>query len=112
MFMRRSCRFVFAVLLLAVLVQPAWGVSPERQTQPVVDLLDHLWDFLTGVWAEAGCIIDPNGSCGLTPAAPGIDEGCILDPHGAAVHAEPPAPTPATDEGCIIDPHGGCAPRS
>lgn len=97
---------LFAVLAAAVLVNPA----PLR----AASLLDRLWSALTGVWAEAGCIIDPNGGCGASPAAPGTDEGCIIDPHGgcAAVLIEPPAPAPTPDEGCILDPHGGCAPRS
>jgi hypothetical protein len=110
----RSCRFVFIVLLLAVLVQPAWGASPGGQPLRAAGLLDRLWSAMTGIWAEAGCIIDPNGGCAPTPTAPGTDEGCIADPNGGcvAVQAEPPAPAPSTDEGCIIDPHGGCAPRS
>lgn len=113
MLMRRS-RLVFVLFLLAVFVHPAWGANPERQTRSAMDLLDRLWGALTGIWAEAGCIIDPNGGCTPVSAAPGTDEGCILDPNGgcAAVQAEPPSPAPATDEGCIIDPNGGCAPRS
>lgn len=113
--LNRSCRVVFAILLLAALVQPAWGMTNlERQTRPGLRLLDHLWSVLTGAWAEAGCIIDPHGGCGPASAAPGTDEGCIIDPNGgcAAVQAEPPAPNPRTDEGCVADPHGGCAPRS
>lgn len=122
----RAGRFVVLGLMLFVLVPPAWGATFERQA----DLLNRLWGTLTGIWAEAGCIIDPHGGCGATP-----DEGCILDPHGgcgtsptparsdegciidpngggcSAVQAEPPI-TPAPDAGCIIDPNGGCAPRS
>lgn len=92
MLMRRS-RFVFVLFLLAALVHPAWGATPEGQARSAMDLLDRLWSALTGIWAEAGCIIDPHGGC-------------------AAIQAEPPAPAPSTDEGCIIDPNGGCAPRS
>jgi hypothetical protein len=111
---RRSCRFVFIVLLLAFLVHPAWGATPGGQTLRAADLLDRLWSALTGIWAEAGCIADPHGSCASTPTAPGTDAGCIADPNGgcAAVQAEPPAPVPSTDEGCIADSNGGCAPRS
>ena len=107
---RRSGRFVLLGLVLFVLVTPAWGASFERHT----DFLGRLWGTLTGIWAEAGCIIDPNGGCGPASAVPGTDAGCIADPNGgcAAVQAEPPAPAPGTDEGCIIDPNGGCAPRS
>jgi hypothetical protein len=107
----RPSRFLFIVLTTAVLVNPAWGANPERQPLRAADLLDRLWSTLTGIWAEAGCIIDPHGGCGTSPTAPGTDAGCIIDPNGgcAAVQAEPPAPR--TDEGCIIDPNGGCAPR-
>jgi hypothetical protein len=110
----RPGRFVFVVLLLSLLVNPAWGANFERQRLPAADLLDRLWSTFTGIWAEAGCILDPHGGCGTSPAAPGMDAGCIIDPNGgcAAVQNEPPAPAPRTDEGCILDPNGGCAPRS
>ncbi|HEX3126716.1 MAG TPA: hypothetical protein VH394_05245 [Thermoanaerobaculia bacterium] len=45
--------------------------------------LDPLWGLLRS-WSkpalEAGCIMDPDGSC--RPAAPQADEGCIMDPDG------------------------------
>lgn len=123
----RAGRFAVLGLMLFVLVPPAWGTTFERQA----DLLNRLWVTLTGIWAEAGCIIDPHGGCGTTPDAGCIldpnggcgtsptsarsDEGCIIDPNGggcSAVQAEPPAIAPKADEGCILDPHGGCAPRS
>lgn len=129
-----SRRLLLAVLLLAVLVHPAWGAHPARQARPPLDLLGWLWGALTGVWeaagciadphggctptstapgTDAGCIADPNGACSPTSAAPGTDEGCIADPHGgcAAFQAEPPMPAPSADEGCIADPNGGCTPR-
>lgn len=102
----RAGRFVVLGLMLFVLVPPAWGGTFERQA----DLLNRLWETLTGIWAEAGCILDPHGGCGTTP-----DAGCILDPNGggcSAVQTEPPATAPRAAEGCIIDPNGGCAPRS
>jgi len=40
-----------------------------------------LWDWWTGLWADAGCIIDPGGRCA---PAPSQDEGCIIDPNGGA----------------------------
>jgi hypothetical protein len=54
----------------------------------------------TGLWEEAGCIIDPGGC----PAGPGTDEGCGIDPSGRC------APAPLRDEGGIIDPNGGACP--
>jgi hypothetical protein len=108
----RPGRFLFVILTLAVLANPAWGTNFERQPLPAADLLGRLWSALTGIWAEAGCILDPHGGCGTSAPVPGTDAGCIIDPNGgcASVQTEPPAPR--TDEGCIIDPHGGCAPRS
>jgi len=62
--------------------------------------LTGVWDWWTGLWAEAGCGIDPGGC----PASPETDEGCGLDPGGRCV----PAPSP--DEGCGIDPGGATCP--
>lgn len=39
------------------------------------------WGWWAGLWADAGCIIDPGGRC--TPA-PSQDAGCIIDPNGGA----------------------------
>jgi hypothetical protein len=51
-------------------------------------------DFLSSLWSESGCRLDPNGGC-LTPQG---DEGPELDPNGA--------PAPQMDEGCHLDPNG------
>jgi hypothetical protein len=52
-------------------------------------------DFLSSLWSETGCRLDPNGC-----PAPRTDEGCRIDPDGC--------PAPGADEGCHIDPNGGC----
>lgn len=59
-----------------------------------------LQDWWTGLWDEAGCIIDPGGC----PAESGTDEGCGLDPGGRCT------PSPSQDAGCILDPGGGACP--
>jgi hypothetical protein len=87
-----------AVLLLSLTLAVPWcaaaappDVSPVAPASP--DLLARLWSWLTGVWAEVGCGIDPGGC-----AAPKVDEGCGIDPSGCAA--------PKVDVGCGIDPSG------
>jgi len=47
--------------------------------------------WLTNIWAEAGCIADPNGRCiSEAPQSSGGTSG------------------PTTDAGCIADPNGLC----
>lgn len=60
-------------------------------------LLDHVWSLLTSAWSEAGCRMDPNGSCA---PAPQTDEGCRMDPNGRCL------PAPEADAGCGMDPSG------
>jgi hypothetical protein len=106
--MSRTPRFVF-VLVLALLLTapPSWAGSPgSRHAAP--DVLTRLWSLLTGVWADAGCIIDPNGCS--SQQAPAIDAGCAIDPHGCSPWPAP-AVLPQPNEGCGIDPHGVCSPR-
>jgi hypothetical protein len=71
-------------------------------------------DFLTSLWSETGCMIDPSGcptprteeGCRIDPSGACIkerfDEGCHLDPNGGCL-------TPQRDEGCMIDPDGRCS---
>jgi hypothetical protein len=54
-------------------------------------------DFLSSLWSESGCHIDPNGRC----IAPQTDEGCRIDPNGGCI-------TERSDSGCRLDPNGGC----
>jgi hypothetical protein len=106
--MSRATRFAFVLVLgLLLTAPPSWaGVPGSRHAVP--DVLTRLWGLLTGVWIDAGCIIDPHGC--LSQQAPAVDEGCALDPHGCSPgHASTVLPKP--NEGCIIDPHGGCSPR-
>jgi hypothetical protein len=54
------------------------------------------FDFLSTLWSETGCMIDPSGC-----PAPQTDEGCHIDPSGSCI-------TERVDTGCRIDPSGGC----
>ena len=56
-----------------------------------------LLDFLSSLWSETGCMIDPDGC-----AAPRADEGCRIDPSGGCIKER-------SDEGCHIDPNGRCS---
>lgn len=57
-------------------------------------LLDQARSFLTPVWSEEGCMIDPSGKC-----APRTDEGCHIDPSGGCLSER-------ADTGHLIDPNG------
>jgi hypothetical protein len=78
--MSRATRFAFVLVLgLLLTAPPSWAGGPSvRHAAP--DVLTRLLSLFTGVWADAGCILDPHG-CSLQQT-PGIDAGCIIDPHG------------------------------
>jgi hypothetical protein len=85
-------RKVILFLLLAIVALP-WasaagplpeGVRPAKAAAPALDLLSRFWSFLTSVWSDTGCMIDPSGGCA-------------------------PQPQEAPDTGCHIDPSGGCS---
>lgn len=84
--MARTTRFSFALILgLLLLASPSWAGSP-RTHQAKPDVFTQIWGLLTGLWSDAGCILDPYG-CSPKPApttVPQADEGCILDPHGCS----------------------------
>jgi hypothetical protein len=84
-----------ASLLLAASLLAPWAASAAPNSP--VELRVHssaglttFWSLLTTLWAEAGCIIDPNGGC-----------------HGGAQSTAPPPPA-VPDAGCGIDPSGRC----
>lgn len=41
--------------------------------------MSSFWSWLIGLWADEGCIIDPDGLCAPRSV---LDEGCIIDPNG------------------------------
>lgn len=86
----RNRKVVLFFFLIAIFAAPWASASgpDEGDARPAaspLDLFDRFWTFLTSVWSETGCRIDPSGRC-----------------------APEPRPTDWTDEGCMIDPSGGC----
>lgn len=86
-------RVRFALILVfagALFTLPAWAMEPRlvRDTpSPLADAapsaVTRLWSLLSGLWQEAGCIIDPHGECSAVRSTSATDNGCILDPHGS-----------------------------
>jgi hypothetical protein len=82
------------VLLLATLLTPPWAFAarskapsnPKAAAPAPFQLFSQTWSFLTSLWAEEGCHIDPDGRCLKSPVrtAPKVDTdtGCHLDPNG------------------------------
>lgn len=104
-------RFTLCLLVaLTVLTAAPAGASPfDAET-----LLGKLRGFLSVVWAEVGCQVDPWGAC--TPnlgdfggggdlagriRAPRTDTGCMSELDGRCK-------TILADHGCEIDPIGAC----
>ncbi len=83
--------------LLVVAIAASFLTNPGASSS----LADSLWSLLSSVWAaaDAGCGMDPSGSCQPSPGLQ-LDEGCIADPSGGC------QPAPQTDEGCGADPSG------
>jgi hypothetical protein len=83
---RPFSRKVVVLVLFAILALP-WVSAAEdvRPAESVSSLFEQVWSFITSIWSEEGCRIDPNGGC-----------------------APEPMPTDDTDSGCHIDPNGGC----
>jgi hypothetical protein len=100
-------RRIAVLFLLAVCLITPWAAAEPRDDRGAAapQLLAQLWSWLSALWVEAGCGIDPDGRCGAGATPANLDAGCIIDPDGrcggALVVATP-------DEGCIIDPNGGC----
>ena len=77
---------VFILLLATPVAQAAERGAHNRPVSPLPGLFDQAWEFLTRIWANNGCRLDPDGRC--VPAQNA---------------------TPEADNGCRIDPSGGCA---
>jgi hypothetical protein len=85
------CRWCVAVCLVGglILIPGRALASPPDSSRVRVAKLSsvasHVWSLLSGLWQEAGCVIDPNGAIctpTLSPEVPSLDEGCRLDPDG------------------------------
>ena len=87
-------KIVLLLLATVLTASGAWAAEPLRSApgaDPVaLDLAGRLWRWLTGLWNEAGCELDPDGRC-ITPpnGGPGstsqADAGCELDPNGRCI---------------------------
>jgi hypothetical protein len=107
MFRPSRRRFTILLLLALAFVAP-WhkaaeaagpAASPGWQTWK---LAAQLWSTFSGLWSEAGCLVDPSGVCGGGSQA---EHGCSEDPNGRCAAG----PVTATAEsGCTIDPDGRC----
>lgn len=113
-----SLRRKTALLLLGLTLALPWRAMAEPHREPAcraapaaqvpLDLAGRLWSFLTSLWGETGCYIDPNGRClaGPDPEVAGqTDTGCHIDPDGCRAAQSTTLTSPA-DEGCHIDPDG------
>lgn len=102
----RFCRLVCVLALTLLSALPPAAMAQSGQAKAASGVFAGFWSWLTGLWAEGGCYIDPHGVCAPeAPAASEIDGGCHIDPHGGCA---PEAPTSEIDGGCHIDPNGGC----
>ncbi len=97
-------------LALGLLVALALSAAPAAAApfDPGA-LLSKLRGWLSFVWAENGCEIEPLGRCGAA-AAPQAeipvrrdtiqrDNGCIIEPNGRCAAIQ-------RDNGCILEPNG------
>lgn len=83
-------RRTLAVFILSLVLTAPWSSAaglPSESVRPVKaaevspDLLGRIWSFLSNLWSDEGCYIDPSGRCGARPAAT-PDSGCYIDPNG------------------------------
>lgn len=91
-FRRKAVLLLFAALLAisaAAFAEPSRATPARGETRATLDLAGRFWHWLTGLWAEEGCILDPDGRC-----TPGPRDGASSTNHGNA--------------GCILDPNGIC----
>lgn len=101
----RRLAFGLLVVLLALSAAPARAVPFEPGA-----LLGKLRGFLSFIWAENGCEIEPAGRCGAV-AAP---NGCEIEPNGRCGTAATFIPEGSqksilSDNGCILEPLGRCS---
>lgn len=88
---RRIVGFVLVLALIAsggaFAAVPESGPGLQEAVAARFAGLAGLWDWLTGLWAENGCMLDPGGCTdggGDEPAAGAQgDNGCGADPNGA-----------------------------
>jgi hypothetical protein len=94
--------FLLVLLLLPAVLQAAEPRQVSASGSFAWELLVQTWSFLTAVWSENGCGIDPNGRC----AAVTVDNGCGADPNGRCLPGQ--STTVTVDNGCHAAPSGLC----
>ncbi|HEX7181573.1 MAG TPA: hypothetical protein VF756_06995 [Thermoanaerobaculia bacterium] len=119
---RRLAVLVVSLALIAPWGASAAGLKSEPGREAASQGLAGLWGWLTRLWTDNGCGIDPNGcaedqgdnGCGIDPggcAGTQGDNGCGADPDGCGDTAG------SGDNGCGADPaappaqKAGRAPR-
>lgn len=100
-FGRIAFLFVLAILLAAPWSAAEWPRS-GGDTSP--NVFSQAWSWLSSLWSEIGCGLDPNGLC--RPAQDNLEIGCGIDPDGRCRDSS------QRHIGCIIDPNGGCRDSS
>ncbi len=105
--------FLLVLTLFVLILSPAPATAaPWPGGDSAGALFARFWGALSAIWAESGCILDPNGGCrdqqNLTvdPGRSSItaNSGCIFDPDGRCRAGS----VVTLDSGCIFDPNGSC----
>jgi hypothetical protein len=105
--LRPSLSRAVLVILLLLMAVPSLQAAEPGGPSFSWSFLARTWDFLTSIWGDNGCSVDPNGRC-----LPGqhsvvaLDNGCRVDPDGLCVLDQHAAV--ALDNGCEMDPSGRC----
>jgi hypothetical protein len=83
-----AVRKIVLVLVLSLLIAP-WASAAGTKTEisesfesGLQGLLIEAWSFVSDLWGDEGCHIDPDGRCNRAE----VDEGCHIDPSGAGCH--------------------------
>ena len=81
-------RRIAVLFLLVILLVSPWAAAEPRDSREEASphLLAQLWSWLSGLWGDEGCMIDPSGRCGGAPVPAQVDEGCMIDPDGRCRH--------------------------
>ena len=99
-------RAVLAILVLLLAVPPLQAAEPSGPSFSW-SFLARTWGFVTSVWGDNGCEVDPNGRClSDQHSVVAVDNGCEVDPSGRCLAGQQ-AVVPA-DNGCELDPNGRC----
>jgi hypothetical protein len=93
---RRLSRLILS-LALAVLCMTGAAEARSRSKE-----VSRFPSWLTWIWNEIGCTLDPHGNCAKDSATTPGDIGCQLDPSGRSVAV-------TGDIGCTLDPDGRCS---